>query len=100
MSGKKGAYSYEVSTGSNGGVSVGNGDYSMEVTTPDGKSFAREGYDTAAGAESGAVQAIDCMTAPGESFPDAVSNVLEMLSFGRSVGTGYPGILRDDGRSA
>lgn len=97
---KKGSYGYEVSAGSNGGVCVGDGAYCVEVVTPGGKSFSREGYDTAAGAESGAIQTIDNMVAPGASRIDAVSDMLELLSFGRSMRTGFPGILCDDGRSA
>ena len=99
MSGKKGLYGYEVSQGCNGGISVGDGDYCMEVTTPAGNSFAREGYDTAQGAESGAIQTIDNMMASIETA-NAVSDMLEMLSFGRSIRTPFPGILCDDGRSA
>lgn len=99
MSGKKGSYGYEVSAGRNGGVSVGDGDYCMEVTTPASNTFTREGYDTALGAESGAIQTIDNMMAPIETA-SAVSDMLEMLSFGRSIRTGFPGILCDDGRSA
>ena len=100
MGNKKGSYGYEVSTGSNGGVVVGEGNYCMEVTTPTGKTFSREGYDTVLGAESGAIQTIDNMQAPGAASIGAVSDMLELLSFGRSIRTGFPGILCDDGRSA
>ena len=100
MSGKKGSCEYEVSTGRNGGISVGGGDYCMEVSTPSGKTFAREGYDSAQGAESGAIQTIDNMVAPSIASLGTVSNMLDLLSFGRSLRTGFPGILNDDGRSA
>ena len=100
MGDKKGSCGYEVSTGSNGGVSVGGGEYCMEVTTPAGKIFTREGYDTALGAESGAIQTIEYMQAPSATSFGAASDMLEMLSFGRSIRTPFPGILCDDGRSA
>lgn len=73
-------YDYSVSKGSNGGVSVGEGDYSMEVTTPSGKTFAREGYDSPKGAASGAEQTIENMTAPGIGAIEMTqADVLEQL---------------------
>lgn len=73
-------YDYSVSKGSSGGVSVGDGDYSMEVTTPSGKSFAREGYDSPEGAASGAEQTIENMTAPGIGAIEMTqADILEQL---------------------
>lgn len=93
------SYGYEVSTGVNGGVSVGEGGYCMEVITPFGKTFAREGYDSYQGATSGAIQSIENMQS-SLAVMGRVNSLLEDMSFGSFLSTGLPGILNDDGRSA
>ena len=93
-------YGYSITDSGIATVSVGGGGYGMKVTTPAGKTFSRDGYDTFEGAVSGARQSIENMMArPQVSLFDGQS-LIDMLTPTSFLNTPLPGILNDDGRSA
>lgn len=93
-------YGYSIVDSGNAPVSVGDGDYGMEVTAPSGKCFSRDGYDSFESALSGALQSIENMQARNQATLINELSVLDMLSPMSFMPTPFPGILCDDGRSA